>query len=110
MDIDEAGDDELIYHVVDDSPSAEFNSCPECGTTKIMIPNLQLRFSTCCGRCMSVERRESWRTDTSGHRTQHQADYYVWLINCPYELILCFFLYSLCFFFFFFLFAGVLPV
>jgi hypothetical protein len=38
--------------VVDESPSAGFLACPECNTTKLMMPNLQLRFSTCCGRCM----------------------------------------------------------
>jgi len=35
-----------------DTPSASYNSCPECGTTRLMDPNLRLRFSSCCGRCM----------------------------------------------------------
>ena len=38
--------------VVDESPSAAFLACPECHTSKLMVPNLQLKFSTCCGRCM----------------------------------------------------------
>lgn len=50
----DVGDPSAASSLVEESPSAGFLGCPECNTTKLMMPNLQLRFSTCCGRCMCV--------------------------------------------------------
>jgi hypothetical protein len=64
MEVEE--EEALVAPPVDDSPSAAFSACPECGTTKITVPNLQLRFSTCCGRCMSDRSRQQTAGDAVG--------------------------------------------
>jgi len=59
MDFDSSDDEALVDIssvdiLMEDVPSSMISSCPECGTTKLMVPNLQIKFANCCGRAMCV--------------------------------------------------------